>query len=90
METTMSLTRVIPALIAASLLASTAALAASQSASGEIKSIDAKQATITLKTGETFQLPKSFDVKSLKAGENVSVTYDNKNGKMMASAVKPL
>lgn len=86
----MSIKRIIPTVIAASLLASTVAYAASQNLNGEIKSIDAKQATITLKTGETFQLPKGFDAKSLKTGENVMVTYDKKDGKMVASAVKPL
>lgn len=86
----MSLKRIIPAVVAASLLAGTAAFAASQSMNGAIKSIDAKQATITLATGETFQLPKGFNVKSLKAGEKVSVTYDTKDGKMVASEVKPL
>ncbi|MEZ5926499.1 MAG: DUF1344 domain-containing protein [Hyphomicrobiaceae bacterium] len=86
----MALKRIIPVAIVATLLASTAGLAASQNLNGEIKSIDAKQATITLASGETFQLPKGFNAKSLKAGEKVSVTYDQQDGKMMATSVKAL
>ena len=86
----MSLKRIIPVVVATSVLASTAAFAASQNINGEIKSIDSKQDTITLKTGEVFQLPKKFDLKSLKTGEKVMVTYDSQNGKMVASKVKPL
>lgn len=86
----MSLKRIVPAVVALSMLAGTAAFAAAQTATGEIKSIDAKQATITLADGQVYQLPKNFDAKSLKKGEKVSVTFDKTNGKMVASAVKPM
>lgn len=86
----MSFKRIVPAVVALSMLAGTAALAAAQTTTGAIKSIDAKQATITLADGQVYQLPKNFDAKSLKKGEKVSVTFDKADGKMVASQVKPM
>ncbi len=86
----MSFKRIIPAAVALSMLAGTTAFAAAQTATGAIKSIDAKQATITLADGQIYQLPKNFDAKSLKKGEKVSVTFDKTDGKMVASQVKPM
>lgn len=86
----MSFKRIVPAVVALSMLAGTAALAAAQTTTGAIKSIDAKQATITLADGQVYQLPKNFDAKSLKKGEKVSVTFDKTDGKMVASQVKKM
>ncbi len=68
------------------LLVSSAAFA-STDASGVIKSIDAKQNTITLADGNVYWLPKGFDVTKIKAGEKVKLSYDMKGTEMVASSV---
>jgi Cu/Ag efflux protein CusF len=78
-------------ILAASLgtmLISSAAFAASMNAAGVIKSIDAKANTITLADGKSYVLPAKFDIKSLKTGEKVTVTYDMKGKEMVATGVK--
>lgn len=70
-------------------LASTAVLAATQSKVGEIRSTDAAKNEVVLTTGDAFELPKSFKIQTLKAGEKVKITYETKDGKMMATHVKP-
>jgi Cu/Ag efflux protein CusF len=71
-----------------SMLISSAAFVAPQTAAGAIKSIDAKGNFITLADGKVYQLPKGFDLKTLKTGEKVTITYDMKDKLMVASAVK--
>lgn len=70
-------------------LVSTAALAATQTKVGEVKSTDTAKRELVLSTGDTFELPKAFKVESLKAGEKFKITYEMKDGKMMATHVKP-
>jgi Cu/Ag efflux protein CusF len=77
-------------IVAASLgamLVSSAAFAASMTDAGAIKSIDAKANSITLADGKVFVLPAKFDLKTIKVGEKVTVTYDIKDKAMVASAV---
>lgn len=66
------------------------AASAAESKSGEIKSIDAKKMHLTLTTGDEFQLPKAFDVKTIKVGEKVMVTYDKKGNAMVATDIKAM
>jgi Protein of unknown function (DUF1344) len=72
----------------ASMLVSSAAFAASMSDAGAIKAIDAKANTITLADGKVFILPAKFDLKTIKVGEKVTVTYDMKGKDMIATLVK--
>jgi Cu/Ag efflux protein CusF len=71
-----------------SMLISAAAFAAPLTANGAIKSIDSKGNFVTLADGKVYQLPKGFDIKTLKTGEKVSITYDMKDKLMVASALK--
>ena len=73
--------------VAGLVLASSAAFAAAQMMTGEVKSIDAPKNHLVLSSGETFGLAKDVDATKLKPGEKVSVTFDMKNGKMRASKV---
>lgn len=61
--------------------------AGAKSATGEIQSVDAAKHEIVLKDGKTFEAPK-VNVGKLKAGTKVTVTYEEKNGKLVASKVK--
>jgi Cu/Ag efflux protein CusF len=77
-------------IIAASLgtlLVSSAAFAAGMTDTAAIKTIDAKANSITLADGKSFVLPAKFDLKTIKVGEKVLVTYDMKDKLMVASAV---
>jgi Cu/Ag efflux protein CusF len=78
-------------ILAASLgtmVVSSAAFAAAMDATGVIKSIDTKKNSITLADGKSYVLPTGFAIKSLKAGEKVTLVYDMKNNQMVASSVK--
>lgn len=75
--------------IAASMLLSANAFAASQTKTGEIKSIDTAKQEIVLSGGESFEAAKAVKLDALKSGEKVKITYDMKDGKMVASSIKP-
>jgi hypothetical protein len=68
--------------------ASAMAFAAVETKVGNIKTIDSAKHEIVLSTGETFELPKTVQLKDFKAGEKVSIAYELKNGKMMATTVE--
>ncbi len=76
----------LPALVAVSLVASTAAFAADQTATGAITSLDAKACTVTL--GKTvYQFAEKCDFSKLKTGEKVTITYTVANNKDVASKI---
>lgn len=77
----------VPTLLAGVVLASTAALAAAQTKTGEIKSTDTAKHELVLSSGDTFELGSGVKIDKLKAGEKVTVTYEMKDGKMLASKV---
>ena len=62
--------------IAASMLLSANAFAASQTKTGEIKSIDTAKQEIVLSSGESFEAAKAVKLDALKSGEKVKITYD--------------
>ena len=86
----MSKNKIIATGLAASMLLSTAAFAASQSKVGEVKSIDATKNELVLTGGETFQLPATFKADAVKSGQKVKITYEMKDGKMAATQVNPV
>ena len=63
---------------AASMMLSTAALAAE--AEGKIQAIDTEKLTITLDDGKSYKLPGEFDVEALKEGMDVLLAYDEVSG----------
>ena len=79
--------RIVPAVLVSSLLIGSA-FAASMSMSGVIKAIDAAKKDLTLQSGETFSVPAKFDAKKFKPGEKVTITYEKKGDKLMASDVE--
>lgn len=76
-----------PIALASLAVLSSAALAASQTKTGEIKSTDAAKHEIVLSTGDTFEAGTKIKLDKLKVGEKVAVTYEMKDGKMLASKV---
>jgi len=81
------LKRIIPAIFIATMLAGSAFAAAALSISGVIKTIDPAKKDIVLQTGETFTLPAKFDVKTIKVGEKVKITYEKQGDHMVATKV---
>ncbi len=70
------------------LVAASSMAQASESITGEIGAVDLNARTIELE-GVTFQLDESIKVDDLKVGEKVTVTYDEADGKVMATALAP-
>ncbi len=64
--------------IAATLLISTAALAAQTE--GLIKKIDRNSLTITLDDGKTYKMNAETDIDSLKEGMDIVIAYDVTDG----------
>lgn len=73
--------------VAASILLSSTAFAAVTTETGSIKSLDATKHEIVLDTGKTFEAPK-VDLTSFKAGQKVTISYDMKDGKMVAEKIE--
>ena len=82
----MIIKRIIPAVLVGAMLAGPA-FAAALSMSGVIKTIDTAKNDVVLKGGETFVLPAKFDLKKIKVGEKVKITYEKQGTKMVASDV---
>lgn len=75
---------IITAALAATLVSS-AAFAAT--ATDSITSIDQTKHQLTLADGKVYDLPATWKATGFKVGDKVKITYEMKNGKMMASAV---
>jgi Cu/Ag efflux protein CusF len=56
---------------------------------GQIKSVDPSAGTITLQSGEQFVVSEGVTMQNLKPGEEVTVSYEEKDGKMVATGVQP-
>lgn len=70
-------------------LGGTVALAAVQTKTGEIKSTDASKHELVLSTGDTFSTGGHVNFAKLKVGEKVTVSYETKDGKMVADKIVP-
>lgn len=76
----------VPVAVAAAISAVSVASAA-QRTTGDVKSFNMKAHTLTLSSGTTYTLPKSFKDPGLKAGEKVKVTWDMLKGRHAATDV---
>jgi hypothetical protein len=68
--------------------ASAMAFAATETKSGDIKSLDAKKHELILSSGETFEVPTTVKLNTFKVGEKVTIAYQLKNGKMEATKIE--
>ena len=73
--------------VLSSFVLSGVAFAATQNATGVIKSIDQKAGELTLADGTHYWLPKGFKANSVKVGEKVAIAFELTSGKNMASSV---
>jgi hypothetical protein len=78
--------RLMSALVAAAVLASSAAFAATTT-SGTVKAFDLTRHTITLDNGIVYMLPGTFRDPGLKVGAKVDVAWDMKGSTYEATGV---
>jgi Cu/Ag efflux protein CusF len=78
----------LPTMFAATLLVATAAFSAGMSASGVVKSVDTRNDSITLVDGSAYTLGEGFEAETFKPGQKVTIVFQKKKGKMVASSVK--
>lgn len=57
--------------------------------SGTIRSVDLLQHVVTLENGSTYKAARGVNIKDLKAGEKVTLTYSGFGGTIEASAIAP-
>jgi len=74
-------------IIAVATLALMTGAAFAASDTGTIKQINPNSDAITMDDGKTFILAEGTEAESLKIGQKVSVTYDMKAGKMVATKI---
>jgi len=81
--------KLIVAVGAAALFAASSMAALAADATGAIQSIDTTTNTVTLSDGTVYVLPAGFDAASIKVGDNVTITFEEADGKMTATEVVP-
>ncbi len=74
-------------LAAAAVLALTMGTALAATDTGKVAKIDNANDAITLEDGKTFVLAEGVETDALKIGQTVEVTYDSKQGKLVASKI---
>ena len=62
-------------------------LANAEDAKGIIDQISADNTWLTLKDGTKFKLTEGIDLEGIKAGEEVTVSYEMKDGEKVATEV---
>ena len=65
----------------------TLGLANAENAKGVIEQISPDQTWLTLKDGTKFTLAKDTDMEGIKAGDEVTVSYEMKDGQKVATEV---
>ncbi len=86
------MTRTLSALAALGILGVASVALASDTTyrtSGTIKSVDLMQHVVTLDNGATYKAARGVNIKGLRAGEKVTLTYSGFGGTVEASAIAP-
>jgi Cu/Ag efflux protein CusF len=79
--------KLLPALLVAGLAFGGAAFAATDS-TGTIKAIDVKAMTVTLDDGTVYYFPATVKLDGFTVGEKVVISWDMKDNKHEATAIK--
>lgn len=66
-----------------------AGAAFAQSVTNTVKNVDTKNHTLTLSNGETFHLPRNYNLSRIKSGEKVTINYKKRGNQMEATEVMP-
>jgi carbonic anhydrase/acetyltransferase-like protein (isoleucine patch superfamily) len=81
--------RIVAGLIGALALMGASSIAYAATAVGDITSINMAKHSLTLDKVSTFVAPKGANLSRYKIGENVSVAFAMRHGKMDAAAIRP-
>lgn len=82
--------RIVPSLVVGTAaLMGVSSIACAATAIGDITSVNMAKHSFTLDKVPTFVAPKGADLSRFKVGENVSVTFAMRGGKMDATAIRP-
>ncbi len=68
-------------------LALAVGIANAEQAKGIVKDLNPQAASLTLEDGTQFSLPEGIDLEGIKAGDEVTVAYETKEGKKVAKEV---
>ena len=80
--------KLVPALVVASLAFGGAALAATTDATGAIKAIDVKAMTVTLEDGTVYTFPAGVKLDGFKVGEKVTIAWEMKGTVHEGASIK--
>ena len=86
------MTRTLSALAALAILGAAPTALASDTiyrTSGTIRSVDLMNHVVTLENGSTYKAARGVNIKGLKAGEKVTLTYSGFGGTIEALAIAP-
>ena len=86
------MTRALSALAALGILGAAPIALASDTTyrtTGKIRSVDLMQHVVTLENGSTYKAARGVNIRGLKAGERVTLTYSGFGGTIEASAIAP-
>ena len=75
--------------VAAAAIMGVSSIAHAATAVGDITSINMAKHSLTLDKVPSFVAPKGIDLSRFKVGENVSVAFAMRRGKMDATAIRP-
>jgi hypothetical protein len=56
---------------------------------GKVKSIDLMRHVVTLENGSAYKVARGVNIRQMKIGEKVTLTYSGFGGTIEASAIKP-
>lgn len=79
--------RMLAALSAAAMLVSVGFAEAAEEQRGKIKDVDPANMTLTLEDGTTYELAEGVKVIDLQPGQEVTVSYEMKDGKKVADKI---
>ena len=80
--------RIVTGIVTAVLLAFSAIAASAMDVEGKIQSVDPNEHTITLNDGTKIWIPDTTAADDLKEGAEVKVSYEEKDGKNVATSVE--
>ena len=84
--------RMLTAFVAAGVLGAASSAFATEpihKTTGRIKSVDLMKHVVTLENGSTYKLERGVDIKGVRVGERITLTYSGFGGTIEASAIAP-
>src|SRR3546814_7264775 len=71
------------------LIASADSLAAAEQVTGRVTTVDEQTGTLVLENGETFTLGEGATMQDIEAGDEVTVSYEERDGDNVVMEIQP-